>query len=540
MDDMLISQASMPDTDAAGLSALSRFPLCDDLETFKIIASYQGSSILAICQAAAEAHSSSGHSSESGSALSVLINLGENALPEGLLLLQDPDPDIRRQVSEVLRRKITGKKSAYLLRSSLADDVPVDSAAAVAALGQLESPEMTGSVHQAIQKLSSWVRFFTSTAQGSLAGNATLAVPSWNAHAISIAELCAAIRAMGRTGASDPLLIWNFLMECFASGDDVLQNAVLVALGELFARGLKLPGISMQLPSKVVVNKIHDPNQKIRLAVAHVLSVSIDPKVVRGLRVLAHDSSDEVKEVALHGLIESGIYTALDLVRVAKKQQGSVEVRILALRKISQIFDPSAELSDGIDQKLERIIKDCAYEPVAAAAICALLTTSPAKGIPLVLAIFQTGIETQKDIIIQELAYCQPHVLSLLMAEGYDDRQLRLVMFQLFQLGKNSGFLGDSVYGRSLLIASLGDEDWMIRAYTVSILTGIKTLWAYNLVRNACFDIDDRVRMRALDAILKGDPLKVDPAWLQMHRLDGSIYIRNLIKDFQRKAAEHA
>ncbi len=533
---------------------LSRFSSCDDLDTLKVVANFLGNASPVVCEAAAKAlircanpqaaqvaspHLFSSELSERSFALMVLSNLGENALIELSSLLQDDDPDIRKFVCEALMN-IPGQASNDLLCSALQDSAPSVAAAAAEALGQHRQPSASGPLMEAFQNSSSRVRIAILSALGNIGGSQALAVISQNAHKMTDAELCVAIQATGCAGESDPDLAWSFLLDCFGSANPAVQNAVLTTTSTLFGRGLSMPQDCMQFVAKMVDDRIMDSNPGIRLAAAQVLSASINPEAVEGLRLLSNDPDQRVKNMSLKGLILNRVFSLPELVNIAKNHTGSDEVRLLALRATALAHDPSSLLPSRISQNLERIVKEAGHEQITAAAICALLCLAPEKGIPLILACFKQGSEPQMENLVHELAGIQPRELTLLMIEGYDDRQLRLALFQIFHEEKKGVYLGNSIYGRALLTASMGDEDWMIRAYTISILTNIRMAWANNLIRHACFDLDTRVRFRALDTVLKAKNEEIDPKWLDVYRQDESVHIRNLVKSYSEQMNQPA
>ncbi len=525
---------------------LSRFNCCDDIGTLTIVANFLGDTSPVVCKAAVDAlvrcanpvvaqatslHLHSSNPSERGYALAVLSSLGENALFELGSLLQDPEPDIRKYACYALVN-IPGKISADLLCSVLQDKTPEVAAAAADALGHLACQDTNEPLMQAFQDSSSLVRSAILKALGNIGGSSALAVISQNAHKMSDEELCIAIQSVADAGESDPGLAWSFLMDCFGSGNPAVQSAVLTGTIKLLARGLILPDVCQEFILKISENKAYNSTPDLQPAGGHNFNPQTNPHALQQILLLADDPALNIEEVALKSLLESGVCSLTELLQVAENHQVSEEMRLLALRKFSHGFEPPRLLPVGIDKSLERFIQETGLESLKTAAICALLCVFPARGVPLIVSSFKGGSDEQKGCLLKELAECPPHELTLLMIEGYEDRNLRLALFELFNLEKNRVFFKDSIYGQTLLIANMGDEDWMIRANTVNILSHTASAWAENLVRQACFDLDDRVRFRALEAVLKGDTQKIDPNWLDSIRKDESAHIRKLVNDY--------
>ena len=528
------------------IATLARFNFCDDICALTSVANFLGNSIPAVCESAVDAlircanlvaaqaaavHIHSKVQSERGHAMTVLSSLGEHALMELTSLLQDVDPEIREFAVDTLIN-LPKKKSADLLYSTLQAEAQTVSVAAAAALGELDQKVMDELLFQAFQDASGRIGPAILTALENMDSSSALAVITQNSHKMSDAELCIAIQAVGFIGQSDPALVWSFLADCCGSANIFVRNAIFATTSNLLAAELKFPDGYRKVFSKMVesITQYHDPD--IRLAVRG-LTASSDPKVVQRLcSFLANISDREARDLVILDLLQSGLCNPLNLVRIAKKHQVSDVVRLLALQTLVKNFDPSTPLPVGIEQDLEQIIQESGHELIFITAMCVLLCVSPSKSIPLIVSFYKNASIVQKGNLIQALSDCRPDELTLLMIDGYEDRQLRLCLLELFQLEKNRTFFGNSVYGQLLLTASLGDEDWMIRSNIVNLLAHSRSVWAFNLMRHACFDLDARVRLRAVDAVLKVDVEKIDPNWLEGYRIDESIPIQNLVNSY--------
>jgi HEAT repeat protein len=450
--------------------------------------------------AAAGAHLFSSAQQERAGAFSVLVGIGQPALPVIYHFLAESDPALRKSACEALA-KIHCQSSVEPLAPVLQDPDPVVAAAAAEALAELGSEAAVPVLIASLRNPSIWVRIPVISALGVLGGKQALAALLDLPDPTNEYEVGSLIEAIGIAGQADPESAFPYLAEKFLSPTTYLQETTLAALSSLVSRKVSIPFDIQEQLICAIESKIDYQASGFRYRLATCLGSMKNQRGWPLLEYLANDPDSHVRKKAQSGLIRLGYYSTKQLCEIACQQSYCVEIRVLALRRLNDVLGLRRGDIEEIIDPIVGLAQPGCDEAVRAAALCFLSRKAPELGYPLVVQALTVKDGSSSDDFLAELAAHPIQYLLAFMIKGCQDPKVCLKLLALLDTKEKIRAIAEIEDGQALLISCMGNDHWQIRAKTVQILGSVPAHWALQLIHHACMDYDLQVRTEAIEIV---------------------------------------
>jgi HEAT repeat protein len=178
---------------------------------------------------------------------------------------------------------------------------------------------------------------------------------------------------------------------------------------------------------------------------------------------------------------------------------------------------------------LIHLVKTAYEPPIRAAAMRELLVSGAAEANATAVAQLTEEEFATDDAVLAELMECSTDLLLPIALKTLDDPDpdVRWRTFTTLVRPERALEFTRLVDGQALIIATLCDDDWRMRVHAVSILGKCADqAWARKFLRNACESLDDRVKVRAIDALGSSKGSQKEAVIFKTHFSDPSDRVR--------------
>ena len=489
--------------------ALDHLPPLADPGALALVARLLGDPSGAVCEAAvnvlarssapatalaiAIAHLGAAEAPERRHACTVLVRCGADAVPSIVDMLHNSDPHMRKYAVDILA-EIGDPAGAQALIGALDDENMNVAAAAAEALGRLQAAEAVPALAAALARHSDWLSIAVLGALGEIGGAQAFTAACRASRKSAGPVLAAAMAAVGRTGAAGPRRALCALASSVGgSGGRHLMNVAVVAMAEILRRSSAWPPLV--------------PGQRTALMdVLHHSLLSAQP---------------DVRAAAVYCL---GLAGELEPVRAALDTIDSSPTGLAALRVLA--------LSNSFEQCDEAIFRHFAIDApdsgMQAIALRALLVHGAAGAPALAASLCANHEFTDDEEALETLCDCNAEHLVRVALYALNDAQPetgRSVFRALFPV-ERAGDLNRSSSGKQLLRMAAAQDDWPTRAHAMTLLGAARARWARTILRSACDDAEERVRVRAIRSLAQCGLQVRDAEHIKTHLVDASGWVR--------------